>query len=155
MSHIVEVWRMLRTQFREHWAELGLSIRVTVAALLSFTLSHLLNVPLPLWTVLTAVVLTQLSFGKSVKATIDYIVGTLGGAIYAGTVSALVPHESVNSVAGLLAITVAPLALLAALSSSFTVATFIGCWSSWLQGSLTQDRSNRQSIVSLRSPSEV
>ena len=23
MSHIVEVWRMLRTQFREHWAELS------------------------------------------------------------------------------------------------------------------------------------
>jgi len=45
---------------------------VTIAALLSLVLSHLLNVPLPLWTVLTAVILTQVSFGKSLKVTMDY-----------------------------------------------------------------------------------
>lgn len=50
--------RSLRTQVQEHRAELRLSLRVTIAALLSLLLSHLLNVPLPLWTVLTAVILT-------------------------------------------------------------------------------------------------
>jgi len=34
------------------------------------------------------------SFGRSLKATIDYVVGTLGGAIYAGAVAALVPHAN-------------------------------------------------------------
>ena len=85
MVRIATPWKSLGTQAREHRAQLGLSLRVTIAALLSFVLSHLLHVPLPLWTVLTAVILTQVSFGKSLKATIDYLVGTLGGAVYAGT----------------------------------------------------------------------
>jgi uncharacterized membrane protein YccC len=99
---------------------------VTIAALLSLLLSHLLNVPLPLWTVLTAVILTQVSFGRSVKATIDYVVGTVGGAIYAGTVAALVPHPNEIALAGVLAIAVAPLALFAAINPSFSVVTFTG-----------------------------
>jgi len=99
---------------------------VTIAALLSLVLSHLLNVPLPLWTVLTAVILTQVSFGKSLKATMDYSVGTLAGAVYAGAVSALFPHASEIALAGVLTIAVAPLALLAAIKPSFSVATFTG-----------------------------
>jgi hypothetical protein len=52
----------------------------TIAAVLAFALSHLVFVPLPLWTVLTAVILTQVTFGRSVKATLDYLPGTVGGA---------------------------------------------------------------------------
>jgi uncharacterized membrane protein YccC len=126
MSRMATEWRSLRTRVREHRAQLGLSIRVTIAALLSFVLSHLLNVPLPLWTVLTAVILTQVSLGRSLKATIDYLVGTLGGAIYAGAVAVLVPHANEIALAGVLAIVVAPLALLAAIHPSFSVATFTG-----------------------------
>jgi hypothetical protein len=33
---------------------------------------------------LTAVILTQMSVGRSMKATIDYLLGTLGGATYTG-----------------------------------------------------------------------
>src|SRR6266446_3342782 len=126
MSRIAIEWRSLRTQVRKHRAQLGLSLRVTIAALLSLVLSHLLNVPLPLWTVLTAVILTQVSFGKSLKATIDYLVGTLGGAVYAGAVAALFPHANEIALAGVLAIAVAPLALLGAINPSFGVATFTG-----------------------------
>jgi uncharacterized membrane protein YccC len=86
----------------------------------------LLQVPLPLWTVLTAVVLTQVSFGRSVKAALDYLAGTLCGAVYAGAVAALIPHASETGLAALLAITVAPLALLAAINPSFSAATFTG-----------------------------
>jgi len=53
-------------------------------------------------------------------------VGTLGGAIYAGAVAVLVPHANEIALAGVLAITVAPLALLAAIHPSFSVATFTG-----------------------------
>jgi hypothetical protein len=63
---------------------------------------------------------------RSLKATIDYLLGTLGGAIYAGTVAALIPHPTQIARAGVLAIAVAPLALLAAINSTFGAATFTG-----------------------------
>jgi uncharacterized membrane protein YccC len=126
MSHIAIERRSLRAQVLKHRAQLGLSLRVTIAALLSLVLSRLLHVPLPLWTVLTAVILTQVSFGRSLKATIDYLAGTLGGAVYAGAIAALIPHTNEIALAGVLAITVAPLALLGAINPSFSVATFTG-----------------------------
>jgi len=93
MNRIVTEWRSSRTQVLEHRGQLALSLRVTIAALLSFVLSHFLHVPLPLWTLLTAVILTQVSFGSSLKATIDYLAGTLCGAVYAGAVATGSPHE--------------------------------------------------------------
>jgi uncharacterized membrane protein YgaE (UPF0421/DUF939 family) len=71
---------------------------------------------------LTAVILTQMSVGKSVKATIDYSLGTLGGAIYAGLIAVLVPHPSDAAFAAVLAIAITPLALLAAMSPRFAAA---------------------------------
>jgi uncharacterized membrane protein YccC len=126
MSRIATEWGSLRAQVLEYRAHLSLSLRVTIAALLSFMLSHLLHLPLPLWTVLTAIMLTQVSFGRSLKATIDYLAGTLGGAIYAGAIAALVPHTNEIALAGVLAIAVAPLALLGAINPTFSVATFTG-----------------------------
>jgi len=124
MSGVPTDWTSLRAWTRNHRAELALSLRVTIAALLSFALSNLLIIPLPLWTVLTAVILTQVSFGRSLKATVDYLVGTLGGAIYAGAVAALIPHPTQIALASVLAIAVAPLALLAAINPTFGAATF-------------------------------
>jgi len=126
MSRIATEWRSLRTQVLAHRAQLSLSLRVTIAAVLSFMLSRLLHLPPPLWTVLTAVILTQVSFGRSLKATIDYLVGTLGGAVYAGAIAALVPHTDEVALAGVLAIAVAPLALLGAITPSFSASTFTG-----------------------------
>jgi uncharacterized membrane protein YccC len=126
MSSIATKWKSLRSQFGEHRGQFQLSLRVTIAAVLGFVVSHLLNVPLPLWTVLTAVILTQVSFGSSVRATINYLLGTLSGAIYAGALATLVPHTSEIALLALLAMTVAPLALLAAINPSFSAATFTG-----------------------------
>jgi uncharacterized membrane protein YccC len=126
MSGIATQWKSLFALAQEHKGQLGLSLRVTVAAVLGLTLSLLLSVPLPLWTVLTAVILTQVTFGRSVKATIDYVIGTLCGAIYAGVLATLVPHANEFALAAVLAITVAPLALLGAINPSFTAATFTG-----------------------------
>ena len=58
MSSLATEQRSFRSQFPEHRAQLGLSLRVTIVALSGFAFSHLLKVPLPLWTVVTAVVLT-------------------------------------------------------------------------------------------------
>jgi uncharacterized membrane protein YgaE (UPF0421/DUF939 family) len=41
--------------------------------------------------VLTAVVVTQVSVGGSLRATLDYVVGTLAGAVYAAAVGVLAP----------------------------------------------------------------
>jgi uncharacterized membrane protein YccC len=88
----------------------------------TLVLAQALHFPLYLWTVLTAVILTQVSFGRSIKATIDYLIGTLGGVIYAGAVGVLVPHTGEPSLAAALAIAAAPVALLAAIRPAFTVA---------------------------------
>ncbi len=126
MGRVATELRSRRSQGLEHRAQLALSLRVTIAAVSGFALSHLLRVPLPLWTVLTAVILTQVTFGRSVKATIDYLAGTVGGAVYAGAVAVLVPHANDVSLAGVLALAVAPLALLGAVYPSFSTATFTG-----------------------------
>jgi uncharacterized membrane protein YccC len=124
MSPIATAWTRLRTLLRDRQAELKLSVRVTVSALLTLALGHLLDVPLVLWAVLTAVLVTRTSVGRSLEATIDYFIGTLGGALYAGAVAALIPHTSEMALLGVLAIAVAPVALLASINSSFNVAPF-------------------------------
>jgi uncharacterized membrane protein YccC len=101
---------------------LALSIRVTFAALVAFGLSLLLHVPLPLWAVMTSVIVTQMSIGRSLKATFDYLAGTLGGAIYGGLLGVFVPHSSELALFALLAVAVAPLALIASIKPRFSVA---------------------------------
>ena len=105
--------------------ELRFCLRVTVAGMLAFGVARGLSFPLHgLWAVLTAVVVSQASVGASLRATIEYIVGTLGGAIYAAAVGVLVPHSTALAQAGVLALAVAPLAFAAAINPIFRVAPF-------------------------------
>jgi uncharacterized membrane protein YccC len=69
-------------------------------------------------------VVTQVSIGGSLLATTEYVVGTLAGAVYATTVALLVPHETTLALAGVLALSTAPLALSAALNPRFRIAPF-------------------------------
>jgi uncharacterized membrane protein YccC len=64
----------------------------------------------------------QSSVGGSVKATIDRVVGTIGGAITGGVVAYLFPHESALSAGVVLAIALVPLTLVAALWPHYRVA---------------------------------
>ena len=123
MSLIATEWRSLRAQVLERKAQLTLAFRVTTAALLSLLLSLALHLPLPLWTMLTAVLLTQLSFGRSLKAAIDYVVGTLGGALYGGAVVTLIPQPNEMALAAVLVVAVAPPAVFGAINPRFNVAT--------------------------------
>jgi uncharacterized membrane protein YccC len=124
MKRMATTWRWLRRLPRERGAELRLCLRMTTAAALSLAVAHLLNLPIALWTVLTAVILTQMSVGRSLKATTDYLVGTLGGAIYAGAVGTLVPHDSEMALLAALALAVAPAALVVAINPRYSAATF-------------------------------
>jgi uncharacterized membrane protein YccC len=114
-----------RVQLRQHSAHVRLALRVTVAAIAAFVVAQVLVVPLAgLWAVLTAVIVTQMSVGGSLKAAIEYSVGTLGGAVYAGALATLVPHGSEWSLLAVLALAVAPLALLAAINPHFRAGPF-------------------------------
>jgi uncharacterized membrane protein YccC len=122
MKRLATTWNWLAAAVRSRKVELRLCIRVTVAALSATALAQLLSVPQVLWAVLTAILLTQLSVGGSLKAAIDYFVGTLGGAFYSGALAALAPHPSNIAAFALLGVAIAPLALLAAINPSFRVA---------------------------------
>jgi uncharacterized membrane protein YccC len=124
MGRFTKPWNRFRRWPAQHRAQLRLCLRVTASAVLALALAHLLNLPLALWTVLTAVLLTQISVGRSLKATTDYLVSTLGGAIYAGAVGALVPHTDEIALLGALALAVGPAALVAATNPRFSAAPF-------------------------------
>src|SRR5271165_5045536 len=119
------VWSRVRGQVRAYRAQLRFCVRMTVAGLSAFAIARSLAFPLHgLWAVLTAIVITQVSVGASLRATIEYIVGTLGGAVYAAAIGVIIPHATATSQAFVLALAVAPLALASAINPSFRVAPF-------------------------------
>src|SRR5260370_11451990 len=115
MSHLATGWRELRTWSPDNSAELRLWVRSRTAAVLTLAAAQLLHLPIALWAVLTAVILTQINVGRSLKASTDYLLSTLGGAVYAGAIGALVPHDNAVAVFAALAIALAPAGLLPAL----------------------------------------
>jgi uncharacterized membrane protein YccC len=115
----------VRDWVRAFRPQLRFCLRATVAALVALAIASSLNFPLHgLWMVLTAVVVTQVSIGASLRASLDYVVGTLAGAVYAAVVGLLVPHVTALGQAVALTLAVAPLALAAALRPRFRVAPF-------------------------------
>jgi uncharacterized membrane protein YccC len=119
------LWKEVRGQVRAYRAQLRFCVRVTVAGLSAFAIARGLGFPLHgLWAVLTAVVVTQVSVGASLRATIEYIVGTLGGAVYAAAIGLLIPHATTTAQAVVLVLAVAPMALASAIHPSFRVAPF-------------------------------
>jgi len=105
-------------RLRSRKLELGLGVRVTVAAFSALAIATALGLKLPLWAVLTSIIVTQMSVGRSLKATRDYLAGTVGGAIYGGALAILIPHSGEGAL-----LAVAPLAFIAAINPSLNVAT--------------------------------
>ncbi len=116
-------FQRIYAKLRARRVELGLGVRVTVAALAALALGLALNLRLPLWAVLTSLIVTQMSVGRSLKTTRDYLLGTIGGAIYGGAVAILVPHSGEGALLAVLVLAVAPLAFVAALNPSLNVMT--------------------------------
>ena len=110
------------TLVRPYRAQLRLAVRVTIAAILAMVIAQGLRLPMTLWAVLTAMVVTQMSVGRSLKATIDYLSGTLVGATLGLAVSVVVPHQTETGVLAAIGLVVAPLSLVAAFSPSFAIA---------------------------------
>jgi uncharacterized membrane protein YccC len=106
-------------------ATLRYGARMTLSALAAYSLVQFVKVPLHgLWAVLTAVIVTQASAGGSIRASLEYLLGTLAGAVYATVVALLLPHATPLSMGLALTLAIAPLAYAAASSPVFRVAPF-------------------------------
>jgi uncharacterized membrane protein YccC len=115
--------RRLFRLLRSRRAQLALAFRVTAAATGAYAIATAIHLRLPLWAVLTSLIVTQMSVGRSLKATRDYMFGTVGGAIYGGAIAVLIPHFGEIELLGLLVLAVAPLAFIAAINPSLNAAT--------------------------------
>jgi uncharacterized membrane protein YccC len=132
-------WEQFCTLVSAHRAQLRFCLRVTVAGLFAFSVAQVLPIPLHgLWVVLTAVVVTEMSAGGSLRATVEYMIGTFGGAVYAAITGLLIPHTTAIAQGGVLALTIAPLALAAALNPNFRVAPFSAVLVLLISGQLSE-----------------
>src|SRR6266404_5216737 len=120
---MVAFLKRLSAAIRSRRAQLALAVRVTVAAFGALAAALALHLMLPLWAVLTSLIVTQMSVGKSLKASRDYMLGTVGGAIYGGAIAVLIPHSGEIGLLALLVLAVAPLAFIAAINPSLNAAT--------------------------------
>jgi len=111
---------------RQHRPELRLSLRIVVAALLTFALGQLFGLQQAYWAVLSAVIVLQASVGGSLKATLERVIGTLAGAMWAIVASVALPHSESASLGIALVLTVAPLAILAGFLPAYRVAPVTG-----------------------------
>jgi uncharacterized membrane protein YccC len=103
-------------------AELRHGLRIAAAGILSYVAAEMLGLPQGYWAVFTAVLVVQGSVGGSWKAAIDRLAGTLMGAIYGAAIATLVPHNDAVTLGIALAISLTPLAILAALYPVYRVA---------------------------------
>ena len=120
---MIAFFRRFSSLTRARKAQLSLAIRVTVAAFSSLAIANAMHLTLPLWAVLTSMILTQMSVGRSLKATRDYMAGTVGGAIYGGAIAILIPHSGEGATLALLVLAVAPLAFISAIKPSLNAST--------------------------------
>jgi uncharacterized membrane protein YccC len=114
--------RMLGS-LKDRKTQLALAVRLAVAAVAAYALARALHLMLPLWAVLTSLIVTQMSVGRSLKATRDYMLGTIGGAVYGGAIAILIPHSGEGGLLALLVLAVAPSAFVAAINPSLSAAT--------------------------------
>jgi uncharacterized membrane protein YccC len=114
--------RMLGS-LRGRKTQLALAVRLAVAAVTAYAIARALHLMLPLWAVLTSLIVTQMSVGRSLKATRDYMLGTIGGAVYGGAIAVLIPHSGEGGLLALLVLAVAPMAFIGAINPSLSAAT--------------------------------
>jgi uncharacterized membrane protein YccC len=110
-------------RLRSRKTQLALAVRVTVAAAGAFAIATALHLMLPLWAVLTSLIVTQMSVGRSLKVGRDYMFGTIGGAIYGGAIAVLIPHSGEVELLAMLVLAIAPAAFVASIYPTLNTAT--------------------------------
>ncbi|MCB1498464.1 MAG: FUSC family protein [Bauldia sp.] len=105
-----------------HRAEVRAATRAVVAALLAYAVATLAQLPQPYWSVIVSLLVVQATVGASLQTSLDWLIGTIGGAVYGSLVAALVPHDDPYLVILALFIALAPLAFLAAVNGRYRIA---------------------------------
>jgi uncharacterized membrane protein YccC len=123
MRRMMAFTKRMLGSLRGHKTQLSLAVRLAVAAVAAYAIARALHLMLPLWAVLTSLIVTQMSVGRSLKATRDYMLGTVGGAVYGGAIAMLIPHSGEGGLLALLVLTVAPMAFIGAINPSLSAAT--------------------------------
>jgi uncharacterized membrane protein YccC len=115
-STAMQIW------LRQNQAKLQFGLRMTFAALLTYCVGEALALSQTYWAVLSAVVVMQGSAGGSLKAGIDRLVGTIGGAIWGAIIAILIPHNSPAMLGAALLLAIAPLAVVTGFRAAYRVA---------------------------------
>jgi uncharacterized membrane protein YccC len=123
MRRMMAFTKRMLGSFRGRKTQLALAVRLAVAAVAAYAIARALYLMLPLWAVLTSLIVTQMSVGRSLKATRDYMLGTVGGAVYGGAIAMLIPHSGEGGLLALLVLAVAPMAFIGAINPSLSAAT--------------------------------
>jgi uncharacterized membrane protein YccC len=118
----MKFWDDLRGWIRTKSAALRLCLRMTVAGVLAYVLAQLFELPQSYWTVFSAIIVMQATVGASVKATLDRLAGTLGGAIAGGAVAYIMQPQDPWSLGAALVVALVPLSFLAALQPNYRIA---------------------------------
>jgi uncharacterized membrane protein YccC len=108
--------------FARHRPEAGLTLRMSAAGLISFAVAHLIGLTQVYWAVLTAIIVMQASVGGSLKAVVDRLVGTIGGAGWGVAVTLTLPHGGAVLLGLALAVALVPLAAVTAFRPSYRIA---------------------------------
>jgi uncharacterized membrane protein YccC len=95
---------------------------MTIAGLLAYILAELFALPQGYWAVFSAIIVIQASVGGSAKATIDRVIGTIGGAVAGGAVGFVVPHQNIFFLGVALVLAIVPMTLVAALWPNYRIA---------------------------------
>ena len=106
-------------QFRAEWR---FALRVTIAAVFAYVVGERLGLAQSYWAVLTVIIVMQANLGGSLKATIERLIGTLGGTLWGLAVCLVLPPREGGDLTLSLALAVAPLAVVAALRPTLRVA---------------------------------
>jgi uncharacterized membrane protein YccC len=123
MRRMMAFTKRMLGSLRSRKTQLALAVRLAVAAVAAYAIARALHLMLPLWAVLTSLIVTQMSVGRSLKATRDYMLGTIGGAVYGGAIAMLIPHSGEGGLLALLVLAVAPMAFIGAINPSLSAAT--------------------------------
>src|SRR3954467_4167143 len=123
MRRMMAFAKRMQGRLQARKVQLALAVRIAVAAVAAYAIAVALHLMLPLWAVLTSLIVSQMSVGRSLKATRDYMLGTVGGAIYGGAIAVLIPHSGEGGLLALLVLAVTPLAFVAAINPSLSSAT--------------------------------
>src|SRR5512132_360587 len=113
--------RALLDRLRAHRVKLHRAVRVTVAAALAYELATRLDLPQGFWAVITAVIVMQSSVGGTLAASIDRVVGTVGGAVVGAAVAVVGSWTKMPQVLGLVA-AIIPLSIAASVYQSMRIA---------------------------------